>query len=171
MNKMQWQIIFIFVCFFFSIVCSQNYQKQTDGVLIELKKQKETDVQWVKIQICTEDIIRVLASQEKSFSIIPSLMVEKTIWEPVQWSVKEKGDWIEISTAKTIIKVHSRTGQIVFYGAQGKLLLQEKTSGNKIITQVEVLGEQTFHIQQQFESPQDEAFYGLGGHQNAIMNY
>ncbi len=33
------------------------------------------------------------------------------------------------------------------------------------------MGEQTFHIRQLFDSPDDEAFYGLGGHQNSIMNY
>jgi alpha-D-xyloside xylohydrolase len=33
------------------------------------------------------------------------------------------------------------------------------------------MGEETFHIQQLFDSPEDEAFYGLGAHQNAFMNY
>ncbi|MEJ2629568.1 MAG: PA14 domain-containing protein, partial [bacterium] len=33
------------------------------------------------------------------------------------------------------------------------------------------MGETTFHIQQLFNSPEKEAFYGLGQHQNNIMNY
>jgi len=33
------------------------------------------------------------------------------------------------------------------------------------------MGEQTFHIQQIFDSPDNEPFYGLGQHQNGIMNY
>jgi len=40
MNKIRWQIIFFFTCFFFSVLYSQNYQKQADGVFFELKKQK-----------------------------------------------------------------------------------------------------------------------------------
>jgi alpha-D-xyloside xylohydrolase len=171
MNQKPWCVIIVFFCFTSSVMYSQVFQKQADGVLFELKKQKETDVQLLKIQICTEDIIRVLASPDKSFSTRPSLMIEKTAWEPVPWSVKEKGDWIEISTAKTVVKVQSKTGNLAFYDAQGKLYLQEKASSNKIIEQADVLGEKTFHIQQQFESPKDEAFYGLGGHQNSIMNY
>ncbi len=33
------------------------------------------------------------------------------------------------------------------------------------------MGEQTFQIRQLFDSPANEAFYGLGAHQNALMNY
>jgi len=171
MNKIHWQTKIIFVCLFFSIVYSQNYQKQTDGVLFEFKKQKETDVQWLKIQICTEDIIRVVATSENSFSNRPSLMVEKTAWEQVPFSVKEQNKWIEITTTKTRVRVNAQTGAIAFYDHNDNLLLQEKSGSGKLITAAEVVGEQTYHIQSIFDSPNDEAFYGLGGHQNAIMNY
>ena len=33
------------------------------------------------------------------------------------------------------------------------------------------MDEQTYHIQQFFESPEDEAFYGFGAHQNGVFNY
>jgi len=33
------------------------------------------------------------------------------------------------------------------------------------------MGEPAYKIQQLFDSPEDEGFYGLGGHQNAMMNY
>ena len=85
--------------------------------------------------------------------------------------MKENGDSIEISTSKIIVRVHSKTGAVAFFNEKNQLLLQEKAGGGKIITATEVMGEQTFHIQQLFDSPDNEAFYGLGGHQNAIMNY
>lgn len=171
MKNYRWITILVSLCLSSSLAFPGTYQKQTDGVLFEFEKQKETNVQWLKIQICTDDIIRVIASPDTSFSVRPSLMVEKTVWEPVRWFVREKGNWIEISTAKITVKVNGKTGRIAFYDAQGKLLLQEKSGGGKIITPSEVLGEQTFHVQQQFDSPQDEAFYGLGGQQNSVMNY
>ncbi|UCE06640.1 MAG: DUF4968 domain-containing protein, partial [bacterium] len=147
------------------------YEKQADGVLFEIKKQKETDAQWVKIQICTENIIRVLASPAKSFSTRTSLMVNKADWEPLDWSVKENGDWVDIATAKIKVRIQSKAGAMVFYNKKGRLLLQEKVGGGKLITAAEVMGEPTFHIQQLFDSLEDEAFYGLGQHQNGIMNY
>lgn len=147
------------------------FEKQADGVLFDLTKQKATDAQWLKVQVCSEDIIRVIAAPEKSFSTRPSLMVDKTSWAPAQWSMNEKGDHVEIATSKLMVRVQPETGAVAFYDANGQLLLQEKVGGGKIITAAEVMGEKTYHIQQLFESPKDEAFYGLGAHQNAVMNY
>lgn len=163
----------ILLCFglFFNVQLLYPFEKLPDGVLLELKKEKESDPAWIKIQVCTDDIIRVIASPEKTFSTRPSLMVTKNEWAPVQWTVKENGDKIEIATPKVIVHVQAKTGAVTFSDAQGRLLLQEKAGGGKTIAPAEVLGERAFHIRQLFESPQGEAFYGLGEHQNAVMNY
>ena len=150
---------------------SLSLEKQKDGILFELKQQKTTDPQWLKIQICSKNIIRVIASPEKSFSSRSSLIVDKKSWEPVNWSVQEKEDWVEISTSAVTVRVNSKTGEISFYNSHGQVLLQEAAGGGKIMTSAELMQEKTYHIQQLFNSPDDEAFYGLGGHQNSIMNY
>ena len=149
---------------------SNAYEKESDGVLFKIKKQKETDPQLVKIQICTEDIIRVIASPVDSFSTRASLMVSKTGWDPVSWSINDKDNPVKISTSKVIVSVDTVTGKIAFYDSNNQLLLNE-INGGKIITPAFVMGEKTYHIRQLFESPEDEAFYGLGQHQNGIMNY
>ena len=149
---------------------SNAYEKESDGVLFKINKQKETDPQLVKIQICTEDIIRVIASPVDSFSTRASLMVSKTGWDPVSWSINDKDNPVKISTSKVIVSVDTVTGKIAFYDSNNQLLLNE-INGGKIITPAFVMGEKTYHIRQLFESPEDEAFYGLGQHQNGIMNY
>lgn len=171
MKGNQWRIVLVLISLLLMNRISSAYEKQTDGVFFEIAKQKATDTQWLKIQVCSADIIRVVAAPEKSFSNRASLMVDKTAWQPVQWSVKEKSGLVEISTSMLTVRVQPKTGAVAFYDAKGRLLLQEKTSGGKIITAAEVMGEQTYHIQQIFDSPADEAFYGLGAHQNAVMNY
>ncbi len=171
MHKYRIQIFFLFIFLFILLQSTSAFEKQPDGVFFELIKKKSTDTQWLKIQVCTESIIRILASPGQSFSNRPSLMVDKTAWEPVPWQVKESGKWIIISTSKLTVRVNSETGEVSFYNAAGKLLLQEKTGGGKIITSAEVMGESTYHVQQVFDSPKNEAFYGLGGHQNSVMNY
>ena len=125
----------------------------------------------IKIQVCSDEIIRVIASPNDSFSSRQSLIVDKTSWEPVKWSMRVEGECTEISTAKIKVRVNSNNGSISFYDSKGKPVLTEKSSGGKIITPAEVMGENTFHIQQLFDSPEDEAFYGLGAHQNDIINY
>jgi len=164
-------IIFALFSFFLNCRNADGFEKQTNGVLFEIKVQKETDARWVKIQVCTEDIIRVVALPEKSFSTHPSLMTDRTDWENVPFSVKDEGDWVDIVTSKIVVRVDQKTGAVAFYNTEAQLLLQEKAGGGKIITPAEVMGEKTYHIQQLFDSPRDEAFYGLGQHQNNIMNY
>ncbi len=125
----------------------------------------------MKVQVCTEDIVRIIASPEKAFSKRPSLMVEKTAREPVPWTVTSRDGFVDISTPRITVRVQPENGSVTFYDSTGRLLLHEKESGGKSISAADVMGEKTFHIQQLFDSPPDEAFYGLGGNQNSIMNY
>ncbi|MFH1195870.1 MAG: TIM-barrel domain-containing protein, partial [bacterium] len=164
-------VILLLASIIFSSAKLYPFEKQADGVLFEIIKQEDTDAQWVKIQVCTEDIIRVIASPVKSFSERPSLMVNKTKWEETSWTLNESGDIVEIATSKLIVKVNSKTGAVAFYDVNGKTLLEEKPENGKIISSAEVMGEQTYHVQQFFNSPADEAFYGLGAHQNDVWNY
>jgi alpha-D-xyloside xylohydrolase len=171
MEFKRWPAIIFFVWLTSGALQSQVFEKQDDGVIFKLTKQKDTDPQLMKIQLCSEDIVRVLAAPAASFSDRPSLMADKAHWKQVPFSVKERGDTVDIATARIIVSVHLKTGAVTFHDANGRLLLQEKSGGGKRITPAEVLEEKTFHIQQLFDSPDDEALYGLGGHQNALMNY
>ncbi|MEO0293675.1 MAG: TIM-barrel domain-containing protein [candidate division WOR-3 bacterium] len=157
---------------FLLIICGLNweYKKIPDGLILKLKKEKPTEPRMLKIEVCSENIIHITATQEKSFSIRPSLMVEKTNWEPIGWSLKEKENEFILSTSKVIIKAQKEKGNIAFYDPNGHLILEERKEG-KIITPTYVMGEKTYHIQQIFNSSPLEGFYGLGQHQNGIMNY
>jgi alpha-D-xyloside xylohydrolase len=150
---------------------STEYQKQADGVVIRLRKTKATDARLMKVQVCADNVLRVVASPENGFSARRSLMVPTTEWPPVAYTVRRKGDTLQIATSKVLAKVALKTGEIAFYDPSGRVILQERSGGGKTMTDANVMGEQTYHIRQVFQSPPDEAFYGLGQHQNAIMNY
>jgi alpha-D-xyloside xylohydrolase len=157
------------------VVCGRQnicaFEKQSDGVVFHLSKQKATDPQLIKIQVCTNNIIRIIASPLESFPKVQSLMTDDKNWNPVDWSLSSKGRLIEISTSEIYAEVDTVTGELAFYNKSGKLILHEIAGGGKIVTPSEVMGEKTFNIQQLFDSPADEAFYGLGQHQNGVMNY
>jgi alpha-D-xyloside xylohydrolase len=167
----RWQKLFVFVAVILNVSPNYAFERQADGILLKLKKERETEASLMKIQVCAENIIRIIAAPGNSFSSRQSLMVDKNVWEPVPWSIKEEGSHIVLSTAKVTVRVQRDKGAVSFYDAEGRLILQEKMGGGKIITPAEVMGEHTYHIQQLFNSPEDEAFYGLGQHQNNIMNY
>ncbi|MDH7606031.1 MAG: glycoside hydrolase family 31 protein, partial [Melioribacter sp.] len=166
--KVKFQYLFFFLLIFQIIYA---FEKQKDGVLFELKKQKDTDAQLLKVQIITENIIRIIASPTNSFSTRKSLVVEKIDWKPIRWSVKDKNNFVDIITSKLIVRVNSENGKVAFYDNNEKLILNESANDSKIIIPSAVMGEQTYHIRQIFNASEDEAFYGLGAHQNGIMNY
>jgi alpha-D-xyloside xylohydrolase len=163
----------LLLIFFLFVLPTQiyAYEKQPDGVLFEIKKKNNEAPKWMKIQVCADNIIRVIATPVDSFSTRKSLMVSHGHWSKTEWSVKETGNDVEIKTLRMTVKVNQENGVVAFYDQQGNQLLQEKKGGGKIFTPGEVLGEKTYHIRNLFESPPDEAFYGLGAHQNGIMNY
>ena len=145
MNKTTWIHPFLLFALLTPPFASSQ-EKQADGVLFRLTQEKETDPRWMKIQVCSDDIIRVIASREQSPSTRPSLMVDKTSWEPVHWSVHEKDGQTVITTTELSIQVDAKSGSVAFLDAAGKLLLKEHAGGGKIFTAADVMGEKTWHI-------------------------
>jgi hypothetical protein len=174
MNAKRWYLVelALFVSTLFLIACfPEGFQERPDGVIIKLEKSSPTDARLLKIQICTASIIRVVASPGEAFSTSPSLMVCQNKWKPVAHTIRKNGNRIQISTSKLMTEVALKTGEIAFYNKDGRLLLQEKPGGSKTFSKTEVMGEKTYQIRQLFLSSPDEAFYGLGQHQNAVMNW
>ena len=138
-------ILILLVIAFLSGCGNSGLQKQSDGILITLDKQQDTDARKVKLQVCRENIIRVTAAPGNSFSSRPSLMVDKTEWPPVSWTVVEDSEQVILSTAKLSVRVNRKSGAVGFYDADNRLILNEKQGGGKMITPAEVMDEKTFH--------------------------
>jgi alpha-D-xyloside xylohydrolase len=147
------------------------YEKLSDGVVLKLDKKVASGISRLKIEVCGDELIRVVASPADTFSARPSLMRVPLTGPAPEWSVLEKGGEIEIATAKLKVRVNKQNGAVSFHDAHGKLILAERSEGGRIITPATVMDEKTFHVRQLFHSPADEAFYGLGSHQNDVMNY
>lgn len=155
----------------FSVAWGSGFEHHPDGITLRLEKVKSTDPCLMKVQVCSEDIIRVQATREADFSDRESLIIDRKQWSPVQWFVTEEAGQLVLSTAELKVKINPETGSIAFFDSADRLILREKAAHGKIITPAEVLNESTWHVQQMFDSPEDEAFYGLGQHQYGWMNY
>jgi len=147
-----------------------SYETLPDGLLLHLDKKLASGTARLKIEVCGDELIRVVASPADTFSARPSLMRVPLREAVPAWRVKERGLYLEVTTAKLRVRVHKTTGAVSFYDRTGKLILAERANG-RIFTPAVVMEEQADHIQQLFHSPADEAFYGLGEQQNEMMNY
>jgi len=116
------------------------------------------DAARVRIEVRSERIMRVTAMKDAGLDAPPSLMVTEAPPAP-PFKVERQGDDVAVSTARLVAHVSLANGAVRFTDPAGKTLLEE--------TPARVLNG---GVSQRFNPGTDEAFYGLGQHQNAQMN-
>ncbi|MVN23082.1 TIM-barrel domain-containing protein [Mucilaginibacter arboris] len=146
-----------------------NLKKLSDGVLISLPENQHTRL--LQLQVVSDKIIHVTASPVNQISADKSLMAIQQKKAKVKWTVSEAGDFILLKTASVQVKASLKTGVVSFMDAAGKPVLQEALTDSKSFVPVANDGEASYQLKQVFQSPADEGFYGLGQHQNDVMNY
>lgn len=153
-------------------MCSQTIWEKTDnGVIIKLRSGTSDIPRQMKLEIVNDEIIHVIASPVKSFSEEKSLCVIDRYYPIPPFNVKQEQDTLIVSTGRIMAKVSIVTGQVIFCDENEKVILCEKAGGGKSFAPVSVEGTSGYTFSQLFESPSDEAFYGLGQHQSDEFNY
>lgn len=147
-----------------------HYQITGDGVIIDLKQNHKTEACRIRLQVLGDELIHVSATPEKDFPKDSSLIIVPGI-ETVPFTVDDAGDSVTLSTRKLKVVVSKANGGIKFKNKEDKLILAEKPGGGKSFSPIEVDGTKGYSVRQIFDSPADEAFYGLGQHQADEFNY
>jgi len=162
--------LFVSVQLLFS--CSQEVWKKTpNGVVIYPKSKIENGAKVINLQVFGDHIIRVVASPTDKVSNAQSLCVVSPVSQTPFFEAIEQNDSLILSTTKVKAKVSLSSGAISFYDENNRRILQERTLNGKSFTPVNVEGTTGYSFSQVFESPDDEAFYGLGQHQSDEFNY
>jgi alpha-D-xyloside xylohydrolase len=143
--------------------------KLEDGIVVRPSSESASAKQ-VRLRVISENIIQVVATPSDSFSTVKSLMTVPGLKGSDAWILNESETEVSVQTSAIRAVVSRLTGDVRFTDTTGKVILQEKTGG-KSFDPFTVGSTNVFHVRQIFESPTDEAFYGLGGHQNGQMNY
>lgn len=150
---------------------TDHVQRLKDGLLIRLDKPTAGGAKQVKLQVISDKIIRVTASANDSISATPSLISIVSGNPDVKWTSDEKDNKVVLKTSELTATVNLGTGEVLFMDKAGNVILQEKKGGGKTFTPQTIDGHSLYRLQQVFESPAGEAFYGLGQHQTGLMNY
>lgn len=151
--------------------CSEQTIRTTgDGVVVSLDG-KKNEVRKVRLQVINDRIIRVSATPDKQIPETKSLITVPQKVGKTLFAVMETDSTVALTTAALKAVVSLKSGAVHFYDAEGKVLLSEKKEGGKSFTPIEVEGTKGYTMRQLFDSPDDEAFYGLGQHQSDEFNY
>ncbi len=166
--------ISVFATFFLyvNILTAQKVtiEKQADGVTVHFPATSKSIAKVVRLTIISERIIHVAASPVDPIKTDTSLMLVKVKNKNIKWLSSQTKD--ELSVATSLIKaiVSLNSGTVHFTDLKGKILLKEKDDGREF-TPVTIDAGKSLQLTQAFSSAPDDAFYGLGQHQQGLMNY
>ena len=138
-------------------------EKLADGIVVPVKDT------FLKVEVYGDNVVRIACAKDRAFFARKSVMTEPKRAAKAGWSVKTENGETILSTSKLQVHVNLATGAVSFFDASGKPVLAETPEG-RTITPVEVQGEQTFHVRQQWEPNADESLYGLGQRQIGIID-
>jgi len=168
----RYKLIVLFCCIASVVGCNcANFQKMPDGILISLNQSLPEAVRTIRLQVVNNDIIHVTASPSKKLPEIQSLITAYVKTQQSGWQVFEKNGTVVLETATLKAFVSLMTGEVKFTDLKENVILQEQRGGGKTFKPIEVEGKSGYTFRQVFESPDDEAFYGLGQHQSDEFNY
>jgi alpha-D-xyloside xylohydrolase len=138
-----------------------SYVADADGITFVL------NVGRMKVKVCQEDIVRVAYTAAASFPAKPIPIVNK-VWPTPVFTHTETGDTVTVLTSRIKVKVSKTTAAVIVTDLTDKVILAEY---DKSLTPATVEGVSTNTVTTTFNSPADEALYGLGQHQHGVVNY
>ena len=160
-----------------------DFVQNGNFLTVQLKQHQNYGPSQIRLQVVGDRIIRVQATAEQSFRNKQSLIIVPQN-SKAQYKVEEQGDDLIITTAAMRAVLNEATGQITFYDLKGQVLLNEVAQGGKTfkpftvpdreigvdIAKVPEAQKHGWSWRALFDSPDNEAFYGLGQHQSEELN-
>ena len=174
-------ITFVTLCFAVGI-WANDYTIDGNYVTVKVKHPTATSPKLVRLQIINDKIVRVESTPENAFPNKESLIIVPQ-QSFTQFSTSQVGENVEVVTKCVYALVNTSTGRVQFFDKNKQPLLKEVAQGGQVFTPYTVpereIGADSRLTEQQkhgwtwnavFESPADEAFYGLGQHQSEELN-
>lgn len=141
-----------------------SYEKVQDGALIK------TTSGLMKLRVINDKIIQVIVSPQQKIKNTPNLSEVENLPVFSSFKVSEDKEDLILSTSLITARVSKNDSRVRFFDHQGKLILAECENG-KMITENFLPSDSAYMVQQSFDSPADEAIYGLGQYQYDVMNW
>jgi len=160
----------------------------------------ETSGGFLELTPYSDSIVRVRFALTQEFSTKESLMIQRSPDRTVGIDVKETAEALTFSTPNLSIQVNRQTGAFTYLDRSGVILTKEPDRGGKTLIPIDVIksvfddtvaaqvrkdadgvrawapsakqvvDRQAFHTKLEFEWMPGEALYGLGSHEEGMMN-
>ena len=166
-----------------SSMYAAGYSQNGNVITVQLKQHQDNGPSQIRLQVVSDKIIRVQATAEQSFRNKKSLIIVPQT-STATYNVEEQGENLVVTTPAMRAVLNEATGHITFFDLKGNVLLNEVAQGGKTfkpftvpdremgvdIAKVPEAQKHGWSWRALFESPDNEAFYGLGQHQSEELN-
>jgi alpha-D-xyloside xylohydrolase len=123
----------------------------------------------LKIQVCASDVIRVAYANDPAFFSRATLATAPKRCEATPFQTTTVPGQTTITTSRLTVQVDTVSGTMTFRDPSGRIILAEKADGRRM-TAATRHGEQVTNVRQEWVPSDDESLYGLGQHQNGIVD-
>lgn len=147
------------------------YKTTPDGVIIYTDPQVTGISNAVKLEVIADNIIRVIAAPGKEFTPTQSLVTVYRKKPDLTWNVISSKESVTLKTKSLTAIVNLKTGAVTFLDREGKKILGEKQALGRHFQPAVFEGKRHYKLTQTFQTTPDDAWYGLGQHQDGIYNY
>ena len=147
------------------------YITTPDGVIIFTDPLVTGTSNAVKLEVIADNIIRVIASPGKEIALTQSLVTVYSKRPDLSWTVIPSKETLTLKTKSLSAIVDLKTGVVTFRDREGKKILGEKRPFGRLFQPVVFDGKRHFNCTQTFQTTADDAWYGLGQHQDGVINY
>ena len=165
-----------------------------EGLLLETTEGR------MRLTPVTDSIVRIRYTMKPEFSAQESYMIVGMPERPVPYSIEEDDDALTFRTSAISIRIDKRTCAFAYYDSNGRLLTREPSRGGKTLVPVDVVvstfdedarieagqgadglrvradnikkvvDRQAYKTKLEFEWAEDEALYGLGSHEEGMLD-
>jgi alpha-D-xyloside xylohydrolase len=121
----------------------------------------------LKLDVCTDNIIRVAFARDPAFFSRASLAAAPKRCGAANAAVASNESALTVTTPALGIRVEKPSGRVSFFDSSGALVLAEKA---RTLTPVTIQGDATNNVRQEWEPNADESLYGLGQRQDGLLD-
>lgn len=138
------------------------FEKLPDGIRIHLNDADLT------LQFTKNSIVHVSFMPKGAVEKTKQLMIDENAKEKVSFKVIEEKNLLTVVGGALVIKINLTNYNVSFYNRFNGLLLEE---AGRQCSPIKVFNDSGYQVKQQFKWQNGEALYGLGQHQQGIMNW
>ena len=163
---------FLFFAFINAVLAAPpSYIQTKDGVIVFTDPAFTGTSNAVKLEVISDNIIRVIAVPGKEIAPVQSLITVYTKRPDLFWNVIPTKDSLTLKTKKLTAVVDLKTGAVTFRDNKGRKILAEKQPLAGRFQPIVFEGKPYYALTQTFQSTSGDAWYGLGQHQDGTLNY